>query len=144
MNDRRLWKRKRYIIPAAIIAAPVAIAVFVFVAGGVVMLLWNWLLPTLFGWPRITVWQGFGLVALCRILFGGFGKGGGGGYPSGKMSRKERERFQHRMRERMCGASEGPPRPEPNEMTAPTVNVSDAATHQTPTASPPHPEGQKP
>jgi hypothetical protein len=65
------------------------------------MLLWNWLLPPLFGWPEITIWQGFGLLALCRILFGGFAGGGGGG--SKHISRTDRERFRQRMRERFRG-----------------------------------------
>ena len=38
-----------------------------------VMRLWNWLLPVLFGWRQINFWQAFGLLALCRILFGGIG-----------------------------------------------------------------------
>jgi len=38
----------------------------------VVMHLWNWLLPALFGWRQVTFWQALGLVLLCRILFGGF------------------------------------------------------------------------
>jgi hypothetical protein len=37
------------------------------------MHLWNWLLPPLFGWRQITFWQALGILALCRILFGGFG-----------------------------------------------------------------------
>jgi hypothetical protein len=41
-----------------------------------VMLLWNWLLPSLAGLPPITFWQGLGLLALARILFGGIGGGG--------------------------------------------------------------------
>ena len=56
--------------------APCAILgmlLFVFIGGEVVQLLWNWLLPTLFGWRPITFWQALGLLALCRILFGGFG-----------------------------------------------------------------------
>jgi len=63
-----------------IFLAPLIIVVFVgFIAigGQGVRLLWNWLLPTLFGWPQITFWQALGLLALCRILFGGFGLGGG-------------------------------------------------------------------
>jgi hypothetical protein len=107
MISKRLWKR-RYIVPAAIVAAPVAIAVFVLVGGGVVMLLWNSLLPPLFDWPRISMWQGFGLLALCRILFGGFGgsRGGNGGHRRSKhLSEEERERFQVRMRERFCRPS---------------------------------------
>ena len=39
--------------------------------------LWNWLLPPLFGVRQVTLWQALGLLALSRILFGGFGRGGG-------------------------------------------------------------------
>ncbi len=99
-----------YIVPAAIVGAPLAIALFVIVGGGVVMLLWNWLLPPLFNLPEITLLQGFGLLALCRILFGGWGKGGGGGGGFEKhMSEKDRERFRARMRDRYC---ENPPTPD--------------------------------
>src|SRR5699024_11547140 len=41
-----------------------------------VMLLWNWLIPEIFGLPIISFWQALGLLALSRILFGGFVKGG--------------------------------------------------------------------
>jgi uncharacterized membrane protein YgcG len=50
---------------------------FVFVGGIVVQWLWNWLLPDIFGLRRVTFWEALGLLALCRILFGGFGKSGG-------------------------------------------------------------------
>ncbi len=40
-----------------------------FLLGFVVMLLWNWLMPTIFGLPEITYWQGWGLVLLAHILF---------------------------------------------------------------------------
>jgi hypothetical protein len=73
--------------------------------GGVVMLLWNWLLPPLFGWPTITLLQGFGLLILCRILFGGFGGGGGGGGTPKHISRKEKERIRQRMWARMRSGS---------------------------------------
>jgi hypothetical protein len=96
MSMKRFWKWY-YIVPAAIVLAPVAVALFVIVSGGVVMLLWNWLLPTLFGLPEITLLQGFGLLALGRLLFGGWGGGGGGG--GGRhMSHADRER----MRQRFC------------------------------------------
>ncbi|MDR2963407.1 MAG: hypothetical protein LBU90_07250 [Bacteroidales bacterium] len=44
------------------------------VAGGsaAVMLLWNWLMPAIFGVNTISFWQALGLFALCRILFGNF------------------------------------------------------------------------
>ena len=51
--------------------------VFIVVGGFVVRLLWNWLLPPIFGLREVTFWQALGLLALCRILFGGFGRGGG-------------------------------------------------------------------
>ena len=38
----------------------------------VVMSLWNWLTPALFGWHRISFWQALGLLVLSKILFGGF------------------------------------------------------------------------
>ena len=93
----------------------VAIAIFITIGGEVVMLLWNWLLPSLFGWPQITFWQGLGLLVLCRILFGGFG--GHGPHRSsfrrrasqrwGQMTPEEREKFRQGMRLR-CGGFGAP------------------------------------
>ena len=40
-----------------------------------VMLLWNWLMPAIFGLAVINYWQALGILALSRILFGGFGGG---------------------------------------------------------------------
>lgn len=74
-----------FIAPLAILA----MLLFAFVGGEIVMRLWNWLLPPLFGWRQITFWQALGLLALCRVLFGGFGRHGSG-----------RSNFRHRMRER--------------------------------------------
>jgi hypothetical protein len=45
--------------------------------GVAVMLLWNWLLPPLFGFPSINYLQAVGLFILPRILFGGIGGGYG-------------------------------------------------------------------
>lgn len=44
----------------------VVIAVFM---GLPTMLLWNWLMPTLFGLKTITFWQAIGLNVLSGILF---------------------------------------------------------------------------
>jgi len=41
--------------------------------GIIVMLLWNWLVPSIFGWSAVNYWQAIGLLALSRILLGGFG-----------------------------------------------------------------------
>jgi hypothetical protein len=89
------------------VAAPVGVAVFIAIGGEVVLHLWNWLLPTLFGWRQITFWQALGLLALCRILFGGLGHGPHG--PSfrrrmaercEKMTPEERENFRQRVHDR--------------------------------------------
>ncbi|EOW1325767.1 hypothetical protein [Klebsiella aerogenes] len=55
-------------------ARPLIIGVaIVVVLSLVVMSLWNALLPAIFGVKSIGFWQALGLLALCRILFGGLG-----------------------------------------------------------------------
>jgi len=44
--------------------------VFVFIAGVVIMWLWNCLVPQLFHLTMITFWQAVGLAVLFRLLFG--------------------------------------------------------------------------
>ena len=101
MNERlmRMTRLTRLMIIAPL--AILGIVIFTAVGGGVVMLLWNWLAPTLFGLRLITFWQAIGLLALCRILFGGFGLGGGGNRNSrrrmeGRISERIRERVDER------------------------------------------------
>jgi len=50
-------------------------ALFVAVVGVVVMSLWNWLMPMLFGLKIITYWQAFGLLVLAKLIFSGMGGG---------------------------------------------------------------------
>ena len=45
------------------------IAILIVILGYPVMLLWNWLIPELFGLSEITFWQAIGLNILCTILF---------------------------------------------------------------------------
>jgi len=71
--------------------ALVAFAAFIALGGEIVSLLWNWLAPALFGWNQITFWQALGLLALCRILFGGF-----------KIQNSDRSGMRRRIRERMA------------------------------------------
>jgi hypothetical protein len=93
--------RKRLIVVAPLIL--LAFALFIALGGWVVMSLWNWLLPPLFGWPALTFWQALGLLALCRILFGGFGfRGSRRSRRWERMTPEERERFRQGMRSR-CG-----------------------------------------
>ncbi len=81
--------------------APLAILGFLLliaIGGEVVQQLWNWLLPPLFGWRQVTFWQALGILALCRILFGGHGGRGFG--RSRHMTQEERERFRQGVRRR--------------------------------------------
>ena len=82
---------------AIAVAASVAIVLFTFVGGLAVKLLWNWLLPPLFGLPAVSFRQALGLLVLSRILFGGVGGHGGRRW---RMSDDDRERIRQRMRER--------------------------------------------
>jgi hypothetical protein len=104
--------RKKWIFVAP--ALLVGIVLFIFLGGEVVMLLWNWLLPPLFGWRALTFWQALGMLALCRILFGGVGARGPSRSEARRriadraldrmverwdvMSPDERERFRQRIR----------------------------------------------
>jgi hypothetical protein len=38
------------------------------------MVLWNWLMPSIFGLGEVTYWQAFGLSLLAKLLLCGFGK----------------------------------------------------------------------
>ena len=79
---------------------------FAALGGAVVRLLWNWLMPPLFGWRAVTFWQALGLLALCRILFGGFGRHGAHGVRrrmaerQGRITPEDRERFRQALRRR--------------------------------------------
>jgi hypothetical protein len=79
-------------------------------AGAIVMTLWNWLVPDLFGRPQIHFGQALGLLALAKILFGGF-RGRPGANMQWRhrmmerwdaMTPEERERFREGIRGR-CG-----------------------------------------
>jgi len=107
-------KKWIYLAPLAVLA----MVLFAWLGGELVMHLWNWLLPSLFGWRQITFWQAFGLLALCRILFGGWG--GHHGPRSNmrrrisqrmderweKMTPEEREKFRQSWRSRCAGFAE--------------------------------------
>jgi hypothetical protein len=99
MKRRLIW-----IAPLAILG----FLAFVAIGGVIVQQLWNWLLPPLVGWPQITFWQALGILALCRILFGGFGLHGSGrshfrrrmAERCQNMTPEEREKFRQGMRAR--------------------------------------------
>ncbi len=68
-----------------------------FLFGYVVMLLWNWLMPEIFGLKTLTYWQAWGILALSCILFGRIGGSGSGG--GGKSDRKRKKQLREYIRE---------------------------------------------
>jgi hypothetical protein len=76
--------------------------------GFIIMHLWNWLMPPVFGLRLIGYWQALGLLVLSKILFGGFR----GGHWAGmrwrrrmmerwaQMTPEEREKFRAAMQSR--------------------------------------------
>jgi hypothetical protein len=89
------------------------VALAVLVISYVVMSLWNWLMPPLFGWTAIGFWQALGLLVLSRILFGGW-RGRPGMHWRGRMAERwaqmtpeEREKFREGM-QRRCGHRAAP------------------------------------
>lgn len=99
------------------LAASLGIAAFIWIGGEMVMHLWNWNLPAVFGWKQITFWQAIGLFALCRILFGDLGMrvrgphrphlGRRWGQRWEHMTPEEREKFRQKWGSR-CGGFEAP------------------------------------
>ena len=76
-----------------------------------VMLLWNWLMPAIFGLGVISFWQALGTLVLCRLLFGSFGFGGMRRGMHGrnpihekwlKMTSEERKEFIRKKREHLA------------------------------------------
>jgi len=93
----------------------VMIALFIGVVSAVVMVLWNWLMPDIFGLGVISFWQAAGLFLFAKILFG-FGKGKHGGDHKthwakhwknkwNNMSEEDREKWRSRFADKWCSHS---------------------------------------
>ncbi|WP_051941675.1 hypothetical protein [Maribacter forsetii] len=59
-----------------------------FLVGYIVMRLWNWLMPDIFGLPQIDYWKALGILLFSKIIFG-FGGGDG----SGNKKKNKRKKF---------------------------------------------------
>lgn len=102
-NMKNHWIKKGILFTLCFIA-------FILALGGLVMWLWNSILPAVLGIQAINYWQALGLFALSRILFGGFHGRGGGRAPWGKnmpdkcasMSAEDKARFKAEWKNR-CG-----------------------------------------
>lgn len=94
----------------------VVIVVVLGIVSFVVMSLWNWLVPMLFGGPALNYWEALGLLVLARLLFGGLRPHGRGPWGHSwhherahweQMTPEERERFRSRFRGGWHGACRG-------------------------------------
>jgi hypothetical protein len=100
-SNRSHWRKKGFFFVLFILAAVLG-------AAALVMFLWNAVLPSLLNVPLISYWQSLGLLALCRILFGGFRFGSRGHYGGGwkekyrNMSEEEKAALKAKWKER-CG-----------------------------------------
>lgn len=70
----------------------IAAIIFLLLFGYGFMLLWNWLMPDVFGLPSLSYWQGVGILVMAKLLFGNFeGKG------HKKHSKKPRKHYKEKM-----------------------------------------------
>lgn len=65
----RILRKIGILLLSIVITAAVALLL-----GWIVMMLWNWLIPDLFGLKEITYLQGWGIAFLCQTLFGSHSK----------------------------------------------------------------------
>ncbi len=85
------YKAKKFLFFA------IAIILFGLVVGTIVMLLWNAIIPNILNTRPIKFWEAVGLLALCRLLTGGFNRG---------RFRKKYRRKKHRWKEKWMNMSE--------------------------------------
>jgi len=83
-------------------------AALAFLFGLFVMLLWNWLMPAIFGLGTITYWQAWGLVVLAHILFKSSHHVGKDRVHDERWKKRFRARFEKSTRPESPPEQEGP------------------------------------
>jgi len=73
---------------------------FALLIGLIIMWLWNWLMPEIFGLTTINYWQAVGIIILAKFLFGGFRS-----RRSNKRYSKFRKRFNEKYKTKYGNAS---------------------------------------
>lgn len=72
VNLRNLFTTSSWIeLLLLILASIFSVALVGFALGWITMLLWNWLVPTIFGLKAITFWQAIGMLILSKLLLSG-------------------------------------------------------------------------
>jgi hypothetical protein len=99
MSEMEAWWEERVLGEKVVLVILFAIggAGLMFLFGWIVMLLWNWLMPEIFGLKTVSYWQAWGLLALSCCLFGRIGGSGTGS--GGKSDRKRKKELRRYMRE---------------------------------------------
>ena len=75
------------VIAGWVILGVLGISALAILFGFVIMWLWNWLMPELFGLPALTYWQAVGIFILGRIIFGSSGSGSSSNCKNDKSSK---------------------------------------------------------
>ena len=108
-NMRRPFLRIGMILGGIVLAAFLAL-----LFGLLVMVLWNWIMPEVFGLKPLTYWQSWGIVLLAHILF----KAGGHREHDRHKARDEewKDRFRERFKAHFWVGREGDkPQPPPEQ-----------------------------
>jgi hypothetical protein len=111
MSEMEAWWEERGIGEKVVLVILFALGGIglLFLFGWIVMLLWNWLMPEIFGLKAVSYWQAWGLLLLSCILFGRLG--GSSSSSSGKSDRKRKKELRRYLKEE--GEKEGDAGGEP-------------------------------
>lgn len=71
----KMRKKSPIEIIGIIIFGGIAITGLAILFGFIIMWLWNWLMPDVFGLPELTYWKAVGLFILSKLFLGGCGMG---------------------------------------------------------------------
>lgn len=92
--------RRVFAIVGMVIGGIIIAMITALLLGFVVMWLWNWLMPDIFGLTTITFWQAWGLLVLSHILFKSF--------PHNQSHRRD-DRWKERFKEKCCAENKTAP-----------------------------------
>lgn len=130
------WEERTVGEKAVIVMGFVALGIgALFLFGLIVMWLWNWLMPDIFGLPEINYWKAWGLLLLSCILFKDFGSGSS----ENKSERKRKRKLREYMEDEDRPAGDTPPRDDDSKGNEAT---GDGPTEGTPDGS--HDDEQTP
>ena len=90
MNPEHMTRKSRRMKSKFVLLAVIAVPL----VGAITMLLWNWLMPAIFGLRAISFLQALGILLLSKLLFGGFHGGRGRRCRASRWDRQMMERWE--------------------------------------------------